>query len=608
MSANSLRKLLRKFESLFTVPFDLPTSAIADQPFLHFSYLLSSCHSLPALKQLHTLVLTTGYHKNLLICTKIVSLACSLSPTMDYARKLFDQMPQRDVYAWNTMIRGYSNLGPCQESIFLYKEKHLRGILPDNYTFPFVLRSCSVLSALREGREIHCNIIKHGFESDVFVQSSLISLYAQSGETLGSELVFDQMRVRNIVSWTAMIAGYVQNGIPEKGLGVFLKMVDSGTLPNAITLVSVLPACARLDCLDLGMLIHGYSIKLGVETDVSLVNALVAFYGKCGLVDVAWSLFDQMKEHSVVSWNAIIAAYEQNDVGSSPIKLFHRMLDQGVEFDYITVVTVISACARLGALGTGKWIHELVKSKGLECNVPITNALIDMYAKCGSIESARDVFDRLPSRSVVSWSSIIGACASHGHGRDALELFSRMKEEGVPPNSFTFTAVLTACRHSGLVEEGRKHFESMKMEYSIVPGVEQCACMVDLLGRSGQLLEAYEFIQNMPIEPDADVWGALLGACRIHGNLEMAEYVADRLFDFNPQAFPFYILMKNIYAEAGRWDDVARLKFLLEESEVEKIPGKSSVEINRRIHTFLSGSRISNFSRVLPREYVQLKY
>ncbi|CAN4092358.1 unnamed protein product [Withania somnifera] len=606
MSISSLITLLKKLKPLFVISFDLPTSTTPHHPFLHFTSLLTSCHSLPSLKQLHTIILTTGYHKNLQIYTKILSLACSLSPTMDYARKLFDQMPQRDVFVWNTLIRGYSNVGPCQESIILYKDMCFKGILPDNYTFPFVLRSCSVLSALWEGREVHCNVIKYGFESDVFVQSSLISLYAQSGGILDFELVFDQMRVRNIVSWTSMIAGYVQNGIPEKGLQIFLEMVNSGILANAVTLVSVLPACARLGCLELGMLIHGYSIKLGVETDVSLGNAFIAFYGKCGLVDVAWSLFDQMKEHSVVSWNAIITAYEQNDFGSSAIKLFHRMLDQRVEFDYITVVTVISACASLGALDTGKWVHELVKSKGLECNVPITNALIDMYAKCGSIESARDVFDSLPNRSVVSWSSIIGACASHGHGRDALEFFSRMKEEGMQPNSFTFTAVLTACRHSGLVEEGKKHFESMRMEYSIMPGVEQCACMVDLLGRAGLLLEAFKFIENMPIEPDADVWGALLGACRIHGNLEMAEYVADRMFDFNPQTVPFYILMKNIYAEAGRWDDVARLKFLLEEMEVEKIPGKSSVEINQRIHTFLSGSRISNFSRDSPHEYVQL--
>ncbi|KAM3237688.1 hypothetical protein P3L10_012718 [Capsicum annuum] len=409
----------------------------------------------------------------------------------EYARKLFDQMSQRDVFVWNILIRGYFIKGPCQESIIIYKDLNFKGVLVDNYTFPFVLRSCSLLSALREGREVHCSVVKHGFESDVFVQSSLISMYAQSGETLDSELVFDQMRVRNVVSWTAMIAGYVQNGIHEKGLEFFFQNV----------------------------------------------NALIAFYGKCGLLDVAWSLFDQMKEHSVVSWNAIITAYEQNDVGSSAIKLFHRMLDEGVEFDYITVVTVISAFARLGALDTEKWVHELVKSKGLECNVSLTNALIDMYAKCESIESARDVFYRLPNRTVVSWSSIIGACASHGRGRDAVEFFSRMKEEGIQPNSFTFTAVLTTCRHSGLVEEGRKHFESMRTEYSIVPGMEQCACMVDLLGRAGQLLEAYEFIENMPIEPDANVWGALLGACKIHGNLEMAEYVADWYLISIPRQF-----------------------------------------------------------------------
>ncbi|KAJ8568770.1 hypothetical protein K7X08_030992 [Anisodus acutangulus] len=203
-------------------------------------------------------------------------------------------MSQRDVFAWNTLIRGYSNLGHCEEAIILYKDMHFRGFSPDNYTFPFVLCSCSVLSALRECREVHCNIIKYGFDSDVFVQSSLITLYAQNGETLDSQLVFGRMRVRNIVSWTAIIAGYVQNGILEKALGIFVKMVNSGTLPNAITLVSVLPACARLECSDLGMLFHGCSIKLGVETDVSLVNALIAFYGKCGLVAVAreWQILE----------------------------------------------------------------------------------------------------------------------------------------------------------------------------------------------------------------------------------------------------------------------------------------------------------------------------
>ncbi|KAA8523319.1 hypothetical protein F0562_009742 [Nyssa sinensis] len=518
MLAYSARTLLKKLAPILSVPFHFRTNYHS----LPFNYLLNSCSSLSDLKRIHALILTNGSHQNLLLSTKLVTLACCLAPAMDYARKLFDLMAERDVFLWNTLIRGYADLGPCQEAIILYRTMHQNGLLPDNYTFPFVVRSCAVLSALREGKEVHCNIVKNGFDSDVFVQSSLITMYSQNGETLNSELVFGEMVVKNIVSWTAMIAGYVQNGLFKRGLAVFREMVALGTQPNAVTLVSVLPACAGLEILDLGKLIHGYGVKLGVDSDISLVNTLIALYGKCGNVDISQSLFDQMAVRSLVSWNAMIAAFEQNNAGGNAIKLFRRMQTEKVEFDYITLVSVISACANLGALNTGKWIHELVRRKGLETNVSITNALVDM--------------------------------------------------------------------HSGLVEEGRRHFESMTRNYSIVPGVEQCACMVDLLGRAGQLVEAYEFIESMPIEPDENVWGALLGACRIHGNLELAKLVAGKLFQLDSQTVSFYVLMANIYAEAGRWEDVARLRKLMKEREFRKIPGHSLVEVNRRFHTFLSGS------------------
>lgn len=587
MSPKSLSTLLKGFAPIKRVLFDFRTNYHSRS----FNYLLNCCSSLPDLSRIHALVVTNGCGQNLLLSTKLITTACCLAPTMDYARKMFDQMPKRDVFLWNTLIRGYADAGPCEEALALYSNMHGAGLFPDNYTFPFVVRSCAVLSALREGKEVHCNIVKHGFDSDVFVQSSLVAMYSQSGETLGMELVFGEMVVRNIVSWTAVIAGYVQNRYFKEGLGVFREMVGSGTQPNVVTLVSVLPACAGLEFLNLGKLIHGYGIKLGVDPDVSLTNALIALYGKCGNVETARSLFDGMVVQNLVSWNAMIAAYEQNNAGANAVKLFRRMQAEKVDFDYITMVSVISACASLGALNTGRWIHELVKRKGLEINVSITNALIDMYAKCGNIDLAREVFERLPCRSVVSWTSMIGACASHGHGEDALKLFSRMKDEGVKPNSFTFAAVFTACRHSGLVEEGRKHFESMMRDYSIMPGVEHCACMVDLLGRAGSLMEAYEFIEKMPVEPDVSVWGALLGSCRIHSNLELAELVAEKLFLLDPQTVTFYVLMSNIYAEAGRWEDAARLRKLMEERELKKIPGHSLVEVNRRFHTFLSGSR-----------------
>ncbi|PIA27670.1 hypothetical protein AQUCO_07600081v1 [Aquilegia coerulea] len=505
---------------------------------LSFNNILNSCSSLNHLKAIHARIITNGFSKNLSLVTKLITLASNLSPTMYYARKLFDEIPHKDVFIWNTLIRGYADCGPCREALMLYRNMHLSGLLPDNFTFPFVVRSCAVISAFREGKEVHCNIIKNGFDSDVYVQGSLVTMYSQSGETLSSEFIFDEMTVKTIVSWTAMIAGYVQNGSFEDGLRVFWKMVASGTRPNAVTLVSILPACARLELLNLGKSIHGYGVKLGVDSDISFVNSLIALYGKCKDLERAWLLFDQMDVRNLVSWNAMIAAYEQNDTGREAIKLFERMLREKVEFDYITMVSVISAYL------------------------------------------AKNVFEKLPERSVVSWTAMIGACATHGYADYALELFSDMPKKRVRPNSFTFIAVLTACRHSGLVEEGRGHFQSMTRDYKIMPGVEHCACLVDLLGRAGQLSEAYDFIKKMPVRPDAGVWGALLGACRIHGNLDLAELVAEHLFELDPQTVTYYVLMSNMYAEAGRWEDVAKLRKLMEQKELKKISGQSLVEIN----------------------------
>ncbi|KAG2717965.1 hypothetical protein I3760_03G199000 [Carya illinoinensis] len=374
---------------------------------------------------------------------------------------------------------------------------HQIGVLPNNYTFPFVVRSCGVLLALIEGKEVHCNITKIG------------------------------------------------------------EMVASRTQPNVVTLESILPACVSVEFLDLGTLIHGCGIKVGVDSDISLTNAFFAFYAS-------------MVVRNLVSWNAMIAAYEQNNACRNAVKVFRRMINKKVDYDYITMVSIITACASLGTLSTGIWLHELVRIKGFETNVYVTNAFIDMYAKCGNIDLAKDVFKRLPHAITVSWSSIVVACASHGHGDDALKLFSQMKERVITPNSFTFTAVLTACRHS---------------EYSIVPGLEQCACM------------AYEFIERMPVEPNASVWGALLGACRKHSDVDLAELVTDKLFQLDPKliwiwinTLTFYVFMSNIYAEAGRCEDVVRLKNLMPVKEMKKMPGHSQVEVNQRFHRLMSGS------------------
>ncbi|XP_020582149.1 putative pentatricopeptide repeat-containing protein At3g11460 [Phalaenopsis equestris] len=530
---------------------------------LQYNKLLNSCSSLSDLKRLHALLLTHGLISRLDLATKVVFLAYTLSSTMAYARNLFDTTPHRDSFLWNTLIRG----------------------------------SCSVISAIGEGKQAHCNIVKNGLDINIFAQSSLITMYFHSGEISDAELIFGEMGERSMVSWTAMVAGYAQNCIFRKAVSVFQQMVDSGVRFNEITLVSILPACSELGFFSLGRSIHGFMIKSGLSSYTSLANAMIAMYGKCCEREAAESLFDAMPAPSLASWNTMIALYEQNGDGVAAFEVFRRMIAKNLRFDSVTLVSVISACTALGNLEIGRWVHELSCKRGLELDVRVGNALLDMYAKCGGIDSARALFQKLlPSKSVVSWSAMIGAYAAHGHAKEALELFSKMKEEEIMPNSFTFTSVLAACSHSGDVEEGMKQFENLKRDYGIDHTVEHCACMVDLLGRAGRLGEAYRFVERMEVKPDKAVWGALLGGCSMHGDVDMAEMVVEEMLRLDPQNVTFCVLMSNLYADAGRWEDAARMRSRMKEQEMKKAPGFSLVEIHEKIFSNYSCSIRDSFS------------
>ena len=292
---------------------------------------------------------------------------------------------------------------------------------------------------------------------------------------------------------------------------------------------------------------------------------------------MAEALFEGMAVRSLVSWNTMVAMHEQHGDVVEAIKLFCRMLNEKVGFDCVTLVSVLSACARSGALETGKWVHEFARNHGLDTDARIGNVLVDMYAKCGEIASARNVFDCLRMRSVVSWSAMISAYANHGDSEGALKIFSLMKSGGVRPNSFTFTAVLVACGHSGLVNEGLKHFNSILSDYQMSPTLEHYACMVDMLGRAGRLVEAYEIIRGMSLRPDKCVWGAFLGGCKLHSNLELAEFVAKDLFQSGSNDVTFYVLMSNMYFEAGMLKDAERMRWAMKEMELNKTAGRSAV-------------------------------
>jgi len=298
-----------------------------------------------------------------------------------------------------------------------------------------------------------------------------------------------------------------------------------------------------------------------------------------------------MSERNVVSWNALIAGYTQNNNGEDALKLYSQMQGIGMKPSAFTFSSILSACASLAVMEQGKWVHAHIIKTGCKLDVFVGNALVDMYGKCGCIEDARQVFDRLPRRDVVSWNAMITVCAQHGHGKEAVRLFENMQLAGLNPNRITILCVLSACSHAGLVNEGRFYFDSMNSKHGITPTADHYACIVDILGRAGHINEAEDLINRMPIEPTAGIWGALLGACRVHGNMDVGKRAAECLFELEPHDAGPRVLLSNIYAAAGRWDDAAKVRKMMKESGVKKEPGCSWVEVENTVHTFVVNDR-----------------
>lgn len=500
-------------------------------------------------------------------------------------------MLQRDVVSWNAMISGYAQNECSNDALAIFSKMGFANVRYDSVTMLNVIQACGQLEDLQQVKWIHGYIIRRSFEFDFVVRTALMDMYAKCGSIETARKLFDNMSNRNVISWSAMIAGYSQNGHANDALALFNQMQWAGMKPDAITMVSVLQACAYLEAIKLGMCVHGYVVRSGLDSDSSVGNSLVDVYAKGGYLRIAHQLFDEMSQTNVVSWCAMISGYCQSGYAIEALTLFHQMLVANVTPNAVTVVSVLPACAIIAALQQGKCIHGYIVKNGFDSDVFVGTALIDMYAKCGSVQTARHLFDKISKRDVVLWSAMIAGYGMHGYGEDALALFSQMKEEGIKPNHITFICVLYACSHAGLVDEGWKYFDCMVQDYNIIPRMEHYVCMVDLLGRSGHLEKAEEFIKIMPLEPSSTIWGALLGGCRIHGNIELAERVAELIFQLDPGNAGCYVLLSNIYAAAGRWDGVAKVRKLMIEKGVKKTPGCTLIEVNNKVHSFFVGDR-----------------
>lgn len=558
----------------------------------NYTYLLKVCGDVGEIrrgKEIHGQLIVNGFSLDLFAMTGVVNMYAKCGQ-IEEAYKMFDRMPERDLVSWNTIVAGFAQNGFAELALDLVTRMHEEGRRGDFITIVSILPAVANVGSLRIGKAVHGYAMRAGFDSIVNVSTALVDMYAKCGRVETSRLVFDGMKSRNVVSWNSMIAAYVEGGNPEEAMRIFQKMLDQGVEPTNVTIMEALHACADLGDLERGIFVHKLLDQLKLGTDVSMTNSLISMYSKCKKVDRAADIFSKLQGKTLVSWNAMILGYAQNGRVNEALNYFCKMRSKNIKPDSFTMVSVIPALAELSVIRHAKWIHALVIRSCFEKNVFVMTALIDMYAKCGAVGTARALFDMMNERHVTTWNVMIDGYGTHGLGKAAVELFNKMLEGPTKPNDITFLCAISACSHSGLVEEGIHYFTSLKKDYGIEPVMDHYGAMVDLLGRAGRLNEAWDFIQKMPIEPGITVFGAMLGACKIHKNVELGEKAANRLFELDPDEGGYHVLLANIYAAASLWDKLAKVRTIMEKKGLQKTPGCSLVELKNEVHSFYSGS------------------
>lgn len=559
---------------------------------------------------------------------KLISF-CAVDDAGDlqYARLMFEQILQPNKFMYNSLIRGYSNSDNPVNAILLFRRMICSGLSPNEFTLPFVLKACAFKSAYWEAVLVHGLAVKLGIGSVVVVQNALMAVYVVCGLVHCARKLFDDITDKTLVSWNSMIGGHARTGNWKEAFCLFEKMREWRMEPDEFTFVNLLAVCSQSCDLDLGRYVHFCIETTGVKIDVIVRNALMDMYGKCGdlhsaqaifdrtqeknvvswtsmisahaqhgSIEAARHFFDQMPRKNVVSWNSMISCYLRKGQCREVLDLFNKMRDSRVLPDEATLVGILAACCQLGDLVMGKKIHNYVLSNKGAYSVTLYNSLVDMYAKCGPVGAALDIFLGMPEKNSVSWNVIIGALALHGCGLEAVKLFEKMHDDGVLPDGITFTGLLSACSHSGLVDMGIYYFDRMSVVYGVEREIEHYACMVDLLGRGGLLGEAIKLIGRMPMKPDVVVWGALLGACRIHANVEIGKVILKQILELEPHSGGLYVLISNIYWEAQRWEDVKKIRELMKYHGIKKDRAISSIDINGCIYEFMVDDKTHQIS------------
>ncbi|XP_065001199.1 pentatricopeptide repeat-containing protein At3g49710-like [Musa acuminata AAA Group] len=569
----------RALHALFLKSFVPPSTYLAN----HFVLLYSSCGQLALAHQSFDEI----SHPNVFSHNALLAAYARLSHP-DAAHRLFLRIPFPDLVSYNTLLSAFAAAdGACSlDSVRLFSHMRRLGSDADGFTLSSVISS-----VVDDVEQLHSLAIASGLDSYVSVNNALISSYSKGGLLNEAERVFGGMVTsRDAVSWNCMIVAYGQHRRGPKALNLFQEMMRREFEVDMYTLASLLTAFTSVKDLDGGAQFHAQLIKTGFERNSHVGSGLIDLYSKVGQIRDARKVFEEVDDPDLVVWNTMISGYSVNDEFSEEgIQCFREMQRAGFRPDDCSFVCAISACSNLSSPSQGKQMHGLtIKTEFPSNQISVDNALISMYSKCGNLRDAHMLFKRMPKQNVVSFNTMIGAYAQHGLGLEALVLFKEMLNLDHVPTSITFISVLSACAHTGRVDEGWKYFNSMKQKYDIEPGEEHYSCMLDLLARAGKFDEAEGLVKRMPFDPGLIGWSTLLSACRTHGNLELGAMAAEKLLQLEPANAAAYVMLSNMYASTGRWDEFATVRKLMKDRGVRKKPGCSWIELEKKIHVFVA--------------------
>ncbi|CAK9165085.1 unnamed protein product [Ilex paraguariensis] len=549
-------------------------------------------------QQIHGFVVKSGFCEDVVVGTSLISMY-SRSGFLEDAEKVYSEWSYKDVRCLNFLISEYGKVGYLEKAIWVFIDLLSFGLEPTDYTFTNVISACDGAVGVAIGRQLHGLSIKHDLVGETSVGNAIVTMYGKHGLIEEAESMFHRLNERNLVSWTALLSGYVKNGHGELALKRFVKMVDLGIYIDCTCLATVLDGCSECNNLDLGLQFHGFVLKLGFLSHIKVGTALIDLYAKCGNQKCAKLLFDDISIKSTAMFNATLVGFTKVDEADDEdyMTVLGHLRLTGIKPDSVTFAQLLSLTADQACLVKGKSLHAYIVKTGFEADFTVSNAVITMYAKCGSIEDAYHTFFGMNDQDKISWNAMVSAFALHGQGEEALLVFEEMMKEGFVPDEITILAVLQGCNYSGLWDYGFCLFGEMELKYGVKPVLEHFACMVDILGRAGKFVEAIDFISKSRFSDSPLLWRTLVHACKLHGNMHFGKIATQQLLELTPKEAGSYILVSNMFAEGGMLDEAARVRTAMTDLKMSKEAGCSWIEIDKMTHQFWAGSKEKKKSR-----------